>query len=128
MFDKLFATYNFANTKDRKLLESLFEMYMSDIPDNFYENQFSLAKKYPGTQYADWVRILKHPAFGSWKAEQIAIIATTSTDKAVAGQGDDGRDTLNLLKMRQDVLNQEKKTEKPTIIVIPEDLFFREDP
>jgi hypothetical protein len=128
MFDKLFATYNFANAKDRKLLESLFEMYMSDIPDNFYENQFSLAKKYPGTQYADWVRILKHPAFGSWKAEQIAIIATTSTDKALAGQGDDGRDTLNLLKMRQDVLNQEKKTEKPTIIVIPEDLFFREDP
>lgn len=127
MFDKLFATYNFANAKDRKLLESLFEMYMSDIPDNFYENQFSLAKKYPGTQYADWVRILKHPAFGSWKAEQIAIIATTSTDKALAGQGDDGRDTLNLLKMRQDVLNQEKKTEKPTIIVIPEDLFFRED-
>lgn len=128
MFNKLFATYNFANAKDRKLLESLFEMYMSDIPDNFYENQFSLAKKYPGTQYADWVRILKHPAFGSWKAEQIAIIATTSTDKALAGQGDDGRDTLNLLKMRQDVLNQEKKTEKPTIIVIPEDLFFREDP
>ncbi|MBO5711171.1 MAG: hypothetical protein J6R62_06640 [Rikenellaceae bacterium] len=128
MFDKLFATYNFANAKDRKLLESLFEMYMSDIPDNFYENQFSLAKKYPGTQYADWVRILKHPAFGSWKAEQITIIATASTDKALAGQGDDGRDTLNLLKMRQDVLNQEKKTEKPTIIVIPEDLFFREDP
>lgn len=127
MFDQLFATYDFANAKDRKKLESLFEMYMSDIPDNFYENQFSLAKKYTGTNYVDWVRILKHPAFGSWKAEQIAIIATTSTDKALAGQGDDGRDTLNLLKMRQDVLNQEKKTEKPTIIVIPEDLFFRED-
>jgi hypothetical protein len=102
-------------------------MYMSEIPENFYENQFSLAKKYPGTNYEDWVRILKHPAFGSWKAEQIAIIATTSTDKALAGQDDSGRDTLNLLKMRQDVLNQEKKTEKPTIIVIPEELFFRED-
>jgi hypothetical protein len=102
-------------------------MYMSDIPDNFYENQFSLAKKYSGTSYEDWVRILKHPAFNSWKAEQIAIIATTSTDRALAGQGEDGRDTLNLLKMRQDVLNQEKKTEKPTIIVIPEDLFFREE-
>lgn len=126
MFNRLFATYDFANSKDRKLIESLFNMYMSDIPDNFYENQFSLAKKYPGTNYEDWVRILKHPAFNSWKSEQIAIIATTSTDKALAGQGDDGRDTLNLLKMRQDVLNSEKKAEKPTIIVIPEELFFRE--
>mgnify|MGYP003292934607 CR=1 FL=1 len=128
MFDKLFATYNFTSAKDRRNLESLFNMYMSEIPENFYENQFSLAKKYTGTSYEDWVKILKHPAFGSWKAEQIAIIATTSTDKALAGQGEDGRDTLNLLKMRQDVLNQEKKVEKPTIIVIPEDLFFREDP
>ena len=127
MFNQLFATYAFINAKDRRLLESLFEMYMSDIPNNFYENQFSLATKYSGTSYIDWVRILKHPAFNSWKAEQIAIIATTSTDKALAGQGDDGRETLNLLKMRQDVLNQEKKAEKPTIIVIPEDLFFRED-
>lgn len=127
MFDRLFATYDFTSSKDRKLMESLFNMYMSDIPDNFYENQFSLAKKYSGTSYEDWVRILKHPAFNSWKAEQIAIIATTSTDRALAGQSEDGRDTLNLLKMRQDVLNQEKKTEKPTIIVIPEDLFFREE-
>lgn len=127
MFDRLFATYDFTSSKDRKLMESLFNMYMSDIPDNFYENQFSLAKKYSGTSYENWVRILKHPAFNSWKAEQIAIIATTSTDRALAGQGEDGRDTLNLLKMRQDVLNQEKKTEKPTIIVIPEDLFFREE-
>lgn len=127
MFNRLFATYDFTSAKDRKLIESLFNMYMSEIPENFYENQFSLAKKYPGTNYEDWVRILKHPAFGSWKAEQIAIIATTSTDKALAGQDDSGRDTLNLLKMRQDVLNQEKKTEKPTIIVIPEELFFRED-
>lgn len=127
MFDRLFATYAFTSAKDRKLIESLFNMYMSEIPENFYENQFSLAKKYLGTNYEDWVRILKHPAFGSWKAEQIAIIATTSTDKALAGQDDSGRDTLNLLKMRQDVLNQEKKTEKPTIIVIPEELFFRED-
>ena len=127
MFDRLFATYDFTSGKDRKHIESLFNMYMSDIPDNFYENQFSLAKKYPGTNYEDWVRILKHPAFNSWKAEQIAIIATKSTDKALAGQGDDGKDTLNLLKMRQDVLNSEKKAEKPTIIVIPEELFFRED-
>jgi hypothetical protein len=128
MFDRLFATYDFSSSKDRKKIESLFEMYMSEIPENFYENQFSLAKKYSGTSYEDWVRILKHPAFNSWKAEQIAIIATTSTDKALAGQSEDGRDALNLLKMRQDVLSQEKKTEKPTIIVIPEDLFFREEP
>jgi hypothetical protein len=29
--------------------------------------------------------------------------------------------------MRQDVLNAEKKVEKPTIIVIPEALFFKEE-
>lgn len=127
MFDVMFATMDFKSSKDRKNIESLFNMYMSEIPENFYENQFSLAKKYVGTNYEDWVRILKHPAFCTWKGEQIAIIATTSTDKALAGQEDNSKDTLNLLKMRQDVLNAEKSVEKPTIIVIPEELFFKEE-
>ena len=124
MFDSMFATMKFTNSKDRRKIEDLFNSYMSDLPDNFYENQFSLAKKYPGTEYSDWMRILKHPAFDTWKQENIAVIATTTTDRALAGV-DNNRDTLSLLKMRQEVLNEEKKVEKPTIIVLPEDLFFR---
>jgi hypothetical protein len=117
----------FKNSAERKRFQDLFELYMDDIPDNFYVDQFSLAKKYPGTRYEDWVRILKHPAFNTWKAEQIAIIATTATDRALAGGDDNSRDALNLLKMRQDVLNSEKKIEKPTIIVLPHSLFFEEE-
>lgn len=126
MFDIMFATMDFKNSKERRKFEDLFNLYMSDIPNNFYENQFTLQNKYPGTQYEDWVRILKHNAFVTWKQEQIAIIAETTTDKALAGMDKDAS-SLNLLKMRQDVLASEKKTEKSTIIVIPEALFFKED-
>ena len=114
----------FKNAGERKRFQDLFSLYMSDIPDNFYVDQFSLAKKYVGTSYEDWVRILRHPAFNTWKSEQIAIIATTATDKALAGGDDTSTGALNLLKMRQDVLNSEKKIEKPTIIVLPQSLFF----
>lgn len=126
MFNKLFATMEFKDSKERKYYQALFETYMEDIPDNFYVDQFSLAKKYEGTRYEDWVRILKHPAFNTWKAEQIAIIATTATDKALAGGNENSSEALNLLKMRQNVLNAEKKIEKPTIIVLPQSLFFEE--
>ena len=126
MFDRMFATMDFKSSKERKRIEDLFNLYMSDLPDNFYENQFSLAKKYTDSGYEDWVRILRHPAFDTWKQEQIAIIASTTTDRALAGVDKD-KDTMSLLKMRQDVLSSEKKTEKPTIIVLPEDLFFRGD-
>lgn len=127
MFNTLFATMTFKNSSERKRFQDLFELYMSDLPDNFYVDQFSLSKKYSGTSYEDWVRILKHPAFNTWKAEQIAIIATTATDKALAGGEENSAGALNLLKMRQDVLNSEKKIEKPTIIVLPHSLFFEED-
>jgi len=127
MFNTLFATMAFTSGAERKRFENLFELYMSDIPDNFYVDQFSLSKKYPGTSFVDWVRVLKHPAFNTWKAEQIAIIATTATDKALAGGDDTSTGALNLLKMRQDVLNSEKKIEKPTVIVLPESLFFKEE-
>lgn len=124
MFDRMFATMDFKNSKERKRIEELFDLYMSDLPENFYENQFSLAKKYPGTSYEEWVRILCHAAFDTWKQQQIALIATTSTDRALAGV-DTNKDTLSLLRMRQEVLNAEKSVEKPTIIVLPEDLFFK---
>ena len=126
MFDTMFATMKFSSSKERKRIEDLFNSYMSDLPDNFYENQFSLAKKYTDTTYDEWVRILRHAAFDTWKQEQIAIIASTATDKALAGE-DPGKDTFQLLKVRQDVLDREKKAEKPTIIVLPEELFFREE-
>ena len=127
-FNELFSTMSFTSDIERKKLQILFESYMENIPDNFYKNQFELAKDYPGSTYEEWVKILKHPAFNTWKAEQIAIIATTQTDKALAG-GEDvvDKEALNLLKIRQEVLKDEKKVDKPTIIVIPESLYFRED-
>ena len=128
MFDKLFSTMKFSSSTDRKRIKILFEEYMKNIPENFYKNQFELAKECDGSTYEDWVRILKHPAFDSWKSEQIAIIATTSTDRALAGgENVDDKGALNLLKMRQEVLNSEKHVEKPTIIVIPESLFFKKE-
>lgn len=126
MFDRMFATMDFKSSKERKRIEELFNLYTSDLPDNFYENQFSLAKKYPETSYEDWVKILKHAAFDTWKQEQIAIIASTATDKALAG-AELGKDSLQLLRVRQDVLDKDKRVEKPTIIVMPTELFFRED-
>ena len=125
MFDKIFGTMKFKDAADKKRIEILFNAYMENLPDNFYKNQFDLAKEIPGSTYEDWVRILTHPAFDTWKAKQIAIIATTSTDKALAGGDMDDKNAVNLLKVRQDVLNSEKKAEKPTIIVIPESLFFK---
>ena len=127
-FETLFGTMKFNNTTERKKLQILFENYMDDLPANFYLNQFDLAKKYAGSSYEEWVRILTYPAFDSWKSSQIAIIATTQTDKALAGGEDLGdKNALSLLKARQEVLKDEKKVEKPTIIVIPESLFFKED-
>ena len=125
-FESLFGTMKFVNSSERKKISILFEEYLKDLPDNFYLNQFDLAKKYEGSSYEEWVKILTYPAFDSWKAQQIALIAATSTDKALAGGDDLGdKNALNLLKARQEVLRDEKKVEKPTIIVLPESLFFK---
>ena len=127
LFETLFSTMKFKNDFEKKKISLLFNEYMQNIPDNFYKNQFELSKEYVGSSYEDWVKILKHPAFDSWKAEQIAIIASTQTDKALAGGDLSDKEGINLLKVRQDVLKDEKKTEKPTIIVIPESLFFKDE-
>ena len=125
-FENLFGTMKFVNSSERKKISILFEEYLKDLPDNFYLKQFDLAKKYEGSSYEEWVKILTYPAFDSWKAQQIALIAATSTDKALAGGDDLGdKNALNLLKARQEVLRDEKKVEKPTIIVLPESLFFK---
>ena len=127
MFNKLFNSMHFKDNMDRLKIQTLFDEYMNNLPDNFYKNQFELAKEY-GAGYEDWVRILSHPAFDTWKAEQIALIAKTTTDKALAGGSDlADKNALPLLKTRMDVLKDERKSEKPTIIVIPESLFFKGD-
>jgi hypothetical protein len=126
MFDKIFGTMVFKTPLEKAKLKVLFEAYMENIPDNFYKNQFELAKEIEGSTYEDWVKILTHPAFDTWKAQQIAIIATIATDQALAGgENLDDKNTLNLLKVRQEVLKDEKKTEKPVVIVIPDSLFFK---
>ena len=126
-FEKLFSTMKFTSDSERKKFKIMFEAYMSDIPANFYRKQFDLAVQVSGTTYEDWVKFLKHSAFNIWKSEQIAIIATTETDKALAGGDLKDKEAVNLLRVRQDVLNDEKSVEKPTIIVIPESLFFKDE-
>ncbi len=126
-FDSIFGTMKFTSVGERKKFSAMFDAYMEDLPANFYRNQFDLAVQVGGTTYEDWTKFLKHPAFNSWKAEQIAIIATTTTDKALAGGDLSDKESINLLKVRQDVLKDEKSVEKPTIIVIPESLFFKDN-
>ena len=126
-FYELFSTYRFANDRERKLFETMFDAYVSDLPDNFYRNQFELANTYEGTTYEDWVKLMKHPAFDTWKAEQIAVIAAITTDRALAGGEDlENTNALNLLKARRDVLATEKHAERPTVIVLPDSLFFND--
>lgn len=128
MFKKLFSTgFAFRGDVDKANIEILVDEFMQNLPDNLYKNQFELAKDIPGSTYEDWVRILTHPAFDTWKANQIAIIASASTDRALAGGNLDDKSAVTLLKVRQDVLNSEKKAEKPTIIVLPDSLFFKEE-
>jgi hypothetical protein len=35
MFDKLFATIDFKGSKERHRFEDMFNLYMSDLPQNF---------------------------------------------------------------------------------------------
>ncbi len=88
MFEKLFGTMKFKDAMEKKIFVLMFNEYMANIPDNFYKNQFDLAKEIGGTTFEMWVKFLTHGPFTSWKAEQIAIIANTQTDKALAGVGE----------------------------------------
>lgn len=127
MFNTLFKGMKFIDDLEKAKLETLFDAYMSNLPENFYKNQFDLAKEIGG-EYSDWVKILSFDTFKSWKAEQIAIIANTKTDEALAGGESLGnKDMLPLLKVRQDILKEEKASDKPPMVVLPESLFFNED-
>ena len=124
-FEDLFSTFKFKTDKERSHFEDMFNNYLSDLPANFYRNQFDLAAQYPGTTYEEWAMFLQHQAFDSWKSKQISIIASTETDKALAG-GLRDKESVNLLKVRQEVLTNENAENKPTIIVMPESLFFKD--
>ena len=127
MFDTLFKGMKFTDSAERDKYETLFNAYMDGLPENFYKNQFDLSKEIGG-EFSDWVKILSFDTFKSWKAEQIAIIANTKTDEALAGGESLGnKDVLPLLKVRQDILKEEKASDKPPMVVLPESLFFNED-
>jgi len=127
MFDTLFKGMKFKDVYEEDKFRTLVDAYMTGIPENFYKNQFELAKEIGG-EFQDWVRILSYDTFRTWKAEQIAIIASTKTDQALAG-GDSlaNKDMLPLLKVRQDILKEEKSSDKPPMVVLPESLFFDEN-
>jgi ribosomal protein L7Ae-like RNA K-turn-binding protein len=59
--------------------------------------------------------------------EVIRLIKNGRAEEVFLALGDDlgDKNALNLLKARQEVLRDEKKVEKPTIIVLPESLFFK---
>jgi hypothetical protein len=122
-FSDLFATMRFDDKTKEDEFRDMYASYMSGLPGNFYKNQFELADAY-GHDYEAWASFLTHPAFDSWKSEQVGIIAKAQTDKAL-GSGDvKDKDSLNLLKARREVLESENAGQKATIIVLPDSLFY----
>lgn len=122
-FAELFGTMKFVNVVEKSKFNDMFSCYVSELPENFYLNQFELASKYPGTSYEDWTKFLQHQAFDNWKSKQVNLIASTETDKALAG-GLKDKESVNLLKARTEIINTDTEV-KPTIIVMPESLFFK---
>lgn len=122
-FTELFSSMKFSSGAEKLVFEDMFMNYTSDLPVNFYLNQFDLAKKYPSTSYEDWTRFLQHPALSNWKTKQVNLIASTETDKALAG-GLRDKESVNLLKARTEIISTDTES-KPTIIVVPESLFFK---
>lgn len=122
-FVELFSSMKFATPAEKTKFEDMFTFYVSELPANFYLNQFELASKYTGTSYEDWTKFLQHQAFDSWKSKQVNLIASTETDKALAG-GLRDKESVNLLKARTEIINSDTEV-KPTVIVIPESLFFK---
>lgn len=124
-FKELFGTMKFIDASEEHEFETMFSFYVGELPENFYLNQFELASKYPGTSYEKWTRFLQHQVFDNWKSKQINLIANTETDKALAG-GLRDKESVNLLKARTEIINTDTEV-KPTIIVIPESLYFKGD-
>ena len=124
-FNELFSSMKFANVAEKDKFEKMFSCYVGELPENFYLNQFELTSKYSGTTYEEWTKFLQHKPFEAWKTKQVNLIASTETDKALAG-GLRDKESVNLLKARTEIINTDTEV-KPTIIVIPESLFFKGD-
>ena len=125
-FEELFTTMQFANNTEKLKFKQMYEDYVSDLPDNFYLNQFNLAAKYSnGATYEDWTRFLQHQPLDSWKSKQVNLIASTTTAKALAGRLSD-KESVNVLKARNEIINSDTEV-KPVVIVVPESLFFKGD-
>lgn len=124
-FEQLFNTMKFTDVVEKANFKQMFTDYISDLPANFYLNQFELSSKYGNASYEDWTKFLQHQAFDAWKTKQVNLIASTETDKALAG-GLRDKESVNLLKARTEIINSDTEA-KPTIIVMPESLFFKEE-
>lgn len=124
-FSELFVSMKFSDDTEKARFENMFNSYVSDLPTNFYLNQFELTSKYSEANYEDWTKFLQHQAFDSWKSKQVNLIASTETNKALAG-GLRDKESVNLLKARTEIINTDTEV-KPTIIVMPESLFFKGD-
>ena len=122
-FEELFRSMKFVDLVEQTKFKNMFSSYVGELPENFYLNQFELANKYVGTNYEEWTKFLQHQAFDSWKTKQVNLIASTETDKALAG-GLRDKESVNLLKARTEIINSDTEV-KPTIIVMPESLFFK---
>ena len=73
-FEELFSSMKFTNDVEKDKFKSMFSFYVSELPENFYLNQFELASKYTGTDYEAWTRFLQHQAFDSWKTKTEELI------------------------------------------------------
>lgn len=122
-FEELFNSMKFVNPVEKSKFKDMFSSYVSELPENFYLNQFDLANKYSGTNYEEWTKFLQHQAFANWKAKQVNLVASTETDKALAG-GLRDKESVNLLKARTEIINSDTEV-KPTIIVLPDTLFYK---
>jgi hypothetical protein len=127
MFNEVFSSMQFKNPIEQKVFENLFNMYMSDLPANFYANQFELQKKYTGTKFEQWVKMLEHLPFKNWKDKQVSLIVEANTNKALGGDMDLDREALNVLKLKKDIVADEGSAQLPTIIVIPESLYIKDE-
>lgn len=124
-FEDLFSTMKFVDSTERLIFNGMFVSYTSDLPANFYLNQFELSSKYTGTSFEDWTKFLQHQPFDSWKTKQVNLIASTETNKALSGNLRD-KDSVTLLKARNEIIDSDTEV-KPTIIVMPESLFFKKE-
>lgn len=127
MFDTLFSTFEFKDNIEKTKMKAMLQLYLDNLPDNFYKTQFELAKDYPQTNYQDWVKFLQHPPLKQWVSQQLNVIVEANTNKALGKDDVRDKDAINILRMRKEVIETDNATQKPTIIVIPESLYMKKE-